>query len=197
MADNENSIQNSIDEPDILGLLTNSAFEFLEKAVDEFESSTKFSTIHFAISVELFLKARLVHEHWALILNEPEKTSRNDFHNGDFRSITWGQTMERLNAILGGFISKQHQEDFKKIFVHRNKMVHFVHSQLETEEQDKIALEQVKGWQALRILISNLMESGEESFGKLWEITVKMESHDAYRAYLDASASQDGTSILQ
>ncbi len=49
------------------GLVEN-AFSFINKALDEFPSEPKFSLIHFATGVELFLKARLMAEHWSLIV---------------------------------------------------------------------------------------------------------------------------------
>ena len=179
MVDNENNSLGSSEGPDILGLLTDSAFEFLEKAVDEFESSTKFSTIHFAISVELFLKARLVHENWVLILTDPGNTNEDDFRNGNFKSITGWQSMEKLKAISGVSISEQQQQEFEKIFNHRNKMIHFVHHQIETEEKGQIAVEQLEGWRILRSLISS-WEEFDNYYGKLWEITNKMEKQRAY-----------------
>ena len=180
MVDNENSSLDSLEKSDILGLLTDSAFEFLEKAVDEFESSTKFSAVHFAISVELFLKARLVHENWELILTVPGNTSEDDFRNGNFRSITGRQSIEKLNTIQGVSISEQQQQEFERIFNHRNKVIHFVHHQIETEESNQIAAEQIEGWRALLFLISR-WEEFDSYYGRLWGITSKMADQPAYR----------------
>lgn len=55
--------------------IAESAMDFLKRAVDEIEKHPKYSVIHFATAVELILKARLMHEHWALVV---EKTSDAD-----------------------------------------------------------------------------------------------------------------------
>jgi HEPN domain-containing protein len=39
------------------------AFDFLETAIEEFNEKPKYSILHFSTAVELFLKARLIHEH--------------------------------------------------------------------------------------------------------------------------------------
>lgn len=54
------------------GKLVENAFDFLDKAGREFENEPKYSVIHFYAALELFLKARLLHEHWTLILTKPE-----------------------------------------------------------------------------------------------------------------------------
>ena len=45
------------------------AFDFLERAVRELEKSPKYSVLHFFNSIELLLKARLLKEHWALVVS--------------------------------------------------------------------------------------------------------------------------------
>uniref|UniRef100_E6QVY9 HEPN domain-containing protein n=1 Tax=mine drainage metagenome TaxID=410659 RepID=E6QVY9_9ZZZZ len=44
------------------GKLVDNAFDFLDKAGREFKSEPKYSVIHFYAALELFLKARLLHE---------------------------------------------------------------------------------------------------------------------------------------
>jgi len=68
-----------LSEDELFRSLTGSAFEFLEKAIAEFEQSAKFSTVHFTIAIELFLKARLVREHWSLLLDKPDQGDKADF----------------------------------------------------------------------------------------------------------------------
>lgn len=45
------------------GKLVKNAFNFLDKARREFESELRYAVIHFYAALELFLKARLLHEH--------------------------------------------------------------------------------------------------------------------------------------
>ena len=46
--------------------LTENSIDFLTEAIDGFQVQPKYSIIHFYTAVELFLKARLLHEHWSL-----------------------------------------------------------------------------------------------------------------------------------
>ncbi|MBN1293095.1 MAG: hypothetical protein JXB48_14745, partial [Candidatus Latescibacteria bacterium] len=51
-----------------LNKLIENAFDFFERSLDEFEDNPKYSVIHFYAAVELFLKARLMAEHWSLVV---------------------------------------------------------------------------------------------------------------------------------
>ena len=73
-----------------------SAFEFLLKAIDEIRESPKFSTIHFASSIELFLKARLMVEHWSLVVDRLDNTKKSDFYLGKSKTVTPDTAFKRL-----------------------------------------------------------------------------------------------------
>jgi len=68
--------------------LTESAFDFLEKSVDELEKHPKYSVIHFATAVELLLKARLMREHWTLVVERASDAVLKDFLDGKLRTIS-------------------------------------------------------------------------------------------------------------
>ena len=88
-----------LSEDELFGALTESAFEFLNRSIDEFSESEKFSTVHFAIAIELFLKARLMREHWSLLLDKPDQADKTAFFRGDAKTVSPDQTIERLRRI--------------------------------------------------------------------------------------------------
>ena len=67
---------NKVKEADeLFDSLVENAIDFLQMSVQELEKRPKYSVIHFAMSVELFLKARLLREHWSLVVSKIEKAS--------------------------------------------------------------------------------------------------------------------------
>ncbi|HIP71183.1 MAG TPA: hypothetical protein EYH05_07285, partial [Anaerolineae bacterium] len=55
---------------DLLERLVENAMDFLSQSIEEFDGSPKYSVIHFHAAVELFLKARLMAEHWSLVVSK-------------------------------------------------------------------------------------------------------------------------------
>ncbi len=145
---------NSTQTPDLLNNIIENAFDFLVAAIEEFDTKPKFSIMHFSIAIELVLKARLVHEHWSLIVDDkPEKAG---FMTGDFRSITLKESIERIRKVLGEDLHKDYQDAFLQIAKHRNKLVHFFHHQVGKDTlslEESIAREQCIGWLYLSRLI--------------------------------------------
>ncbi len=174
-----------LSEDELFRSLTTSAFEFLEKAIAEFPQSAKFSTVYFAIAIELFLKARLMREHWSLLLDKPDQADKAAFFRGEAKTVTPEQTIERLRKIADVAIPQHSRDVFIKIAQHRNKMVHFVHSDDRVETPHaaaQIVAEQCAGWLSLRILLEGWQEF--EDFGKeILNVGQKMERH---RAFLEA-----------
>ncbi len=68
--------------------ITDTAFEFLEKALDEFEASPKFSIINFASAIELFMNARLMREHWSLLVEKVHSAKIDEFFAGKLKTVT-------------------------------------------------------------------------------------------------------------
>lgn len=170
-------------EQELFDALTKSAFEFLSRAIEQFSASAKFSTIHFAIAIELFLKARLMREHWSLLLDKPDQADKAAFFRGDAKTVTPEQALERLRRIAMVVIPPTSREIFAKIAQHRNKMVHFVHAgEANIEGPDgmqTIAEEQCAGWLALRTLLGEWPEFSAYN-QEIRTISFKMEGHRAY-----------------
>jgi hypothetical protein len=170
-------------EAELFDALVKSAFEFLRRAIDEFSKSAKFSTIHFAIAIELFLKARLMREHWSLLLDKPDQADKAAFFRGDAKTVTPDQTVDRLRRIASVAVPQTSRDIFARIAKHRNKMVHFIHAgETDADGQDglqQVAEEQCAGWLALRTLLSEWPEFADYE-NDIWQISVKMEGHRAY-----------------
>jgi len=174
------------DDEEIFTSLVRSGFEFLHKALDEFEQSPKFSTIHFATAIEIFLKARLLKDHWTLVLENTDKANRQSFEKGEARTVNTDTATRRLQNICGVSIPEYATKSFKEIASHRNRMIHFYHSGAENNddiERQKIVQEQCRGWFALQQLLFAWKEFSEEDFWEIRQIADKMKQH---RAFLSA-----------
>ena len=68
-------------------LVVENAFDFFKKSLEEFDKEPKYSVIHFHAAVELIMKARLLWEHWTLIITRPETANLKSFRSGDFQSV--------------------------------------------------------------------------------------------------------------
>lgn len=177
----------TLSEDELFVSLVDSAFEFLNKAIEEFGESAKFSTIHFATAIELFLKARLMKEHWSLLVEKTEQADRTAFFKGKLKSVSSAQAVQRLRKIADVSIPEPSREIFEEIARHRNKMVHFIHEEVKGNETSipemtQIAAEQCAGWLALRLLLGQWGEWFEKWENEIHDVSHKMER---YRAYLE------------
>src|SRR3972149_11333392 len=141
--------------------VTENALDFLEIAARQLEKSPKQSLINFTAAVELFLKARLMIEHWSLIVDKPQSAKIKDFLNGNFRSVTPTEAIQRLENIASEVISSHEQNAFKKIVDHRNKLVHFFHADYAKAKKsavERVLLEQIQAWFYLHRLLIQCWE---------------------------------------
>lgn len=138
--------------------LTNNAIDFLQQSIEELKSNPKYSVINFYASIELFLKARLLLEHWALIFDDPKKANFTKFHSGDFKSVNFSQSIMRLENIAKVNIGSLAFNSFDSIREHRNRLIHFFHPEYTKEANDEIigaiVAEQCRGWLYLHRLLT-------------------------------------------
>lgn len=141
---------------DIFSRVVDNAFDFLEKALTEFEKEPKYSVINFHAAVELFLKARLMREHWSLVVSKPESADWKKFLAGDFHSVTIKDAKARLDSIAQDGLTPEQFDSFMKLAGHRNRMVHFFHHGQHDNEKElqKIVAEQCRAWYYLNRLLS-------------------------------------------
>ena len=113
--------------------LVRNAIDFMEKSNDQLDTAPKYAVINFCSAVELFLKARLLAEHWSLIITDIDKGSKNKkinferFKSGNFQSVNLKTSIERLRNIVGVKISSNEEDSFTKVQQYRNMLVHFFH----------------------------------------------------------------------
>jgi len=164
-----------------LAKLINNGFDFLEKAIDQFQKEPKFSVINFCIATELFLKARLMKEHWSLVVTgNPDIVS---FRKGDFKSINFKDIIPKIEAITGEKFEQDVKVCFNGLANHRNKMVHFYHdiSKGESDKQiEQIVIEQCNGWHFLRSLLEKWHEIFTPYQEKIFHVNNKMKRHNVY-----------------
>lgn len=134
--------------------------------------------IDFCTAIELFLKARLLQEHWVLIYEDPKRANFNKFLKGDFTSVGMNSAIGRLREVLGLRISRDVAEVFDGIRQHRNKLVHFFHpaytgSVIGTAVED-IAVELNKGWFHLYPLLRDWCREGFPRFFEFWNLHSRM-----------------------
>ena len=110
---------------DMFDKLVQNAFDFMRRALKLIEDDPKVSIIFFWTGLELFVKARLMKEHWSLILTNPKDADLNEFQAGDFQSVSFKDATKRLKKISGLTLSGSKKKCFTVLKDHRNKLVHF------------------------------------------------------------------------
>jgi hypothetical protein len=118
----------------------------------------KHSVIDFCTALELFLKARLLREHWALVVSKIEDADLQSFRNGDFQSVTMDKCVQRLHHITNEKLHPHEEQCFQAIRNHRNKVVHFFHRAYSPPINPSlladIVTEQYKAWFYLHRLLT-------------------------------------------
>jgi len=155
--------------------LVDNGIDFLERSVAELEERPKYAVINFCSAIELFLKARLMLEHWALLITKPEKADLDDFNGGNFQSIQIEEAMRRLRSISKQDFSKEEIACFNQIREHRNKLVHFFHPRYVSKPDDatitEVVVEQFRGWYYLhKLLTKKWRKEFDEFSGRISQI---------------------------
>ncbi len=165
--------------------LVENALDFLARSIEELESSPKYSVIHFHAAVELFLKARLMADHWSLVVTKRQEPDWVKFVAGDFQSVSLDEAAQKLQKIVRSGLSNYELRAFREVTKHRNKMVHFFH-EAHSEAQSKqllqgIAKQQLNAWYLLNNLISVRWGSEFSSWtDQILEIDEKLREHHEF-----------------
>lgn len=135
------------------------AFDFLGRSIDELEAHPKYSVIHFYSAIELFVKARLLKEHWTLIVARPEQADRAKFQRGDFQSVGLKEANGRLEKVVADGLLDEELKCFEGLCQVRNQMVHFAHAAQgdgdeARKEMERIVADHAKGWFYLHRLLT-------------------------------------------
>lgn len=149
------SLDNAKREP--IGPLIESAFDFLMRAAAEISTHPKYSIINFATAIELMLKARLMREHWSLVVERSSEAVKQDFLEGKARTISAREAIRRLKNVCDETIPPSARQAFEGIADHRNKVIHFVHEATTgtptAQVLETITREQCVGWYHLERLL--------------------------------------------
>jgi hypothetical protein len=151
-------IRVSIKTATLFKSLVENGIDFLKKSVADIKKSPKYSVINFCSAVEIFLKARLIREHWSLILSKPELADVIKFKAGDFVSVSMDEAIRRLNNICNEKLSHEAEDAFRAARNHRNKLVHFFHpgyAKASESSLQAIVAEVCRGWFYLHELLTN------------------------------------------
>lgn len=109
--------------------LTDSALDFLQRAVTEVttgSSEYKYAALDLAVAVETLIKARLVREHWTLVVKPiDKKTTKAAFLAGTGRTIGPEEGIERLEKVVGLAIPLRQAAQVAALTGLRNQVVHF------------------------------------------------------------------------
>ena len=172
--------------------LVENAFDFVERSMDDLEAGKpKYSVINFYSGVELFLKARLLKEHWALCASNVSTMAKSDFASGGFESIGLNDAKARLSNIVGCSIPKAESNVYEKLRKRRNQAVHFYHPD-DLKSEKKVAVEQLSGWHFLRKRLGVTWKDCFESFAERIDILHRrmIEREDYYPAIFEEVRSE-------
>ncbi len=149
---------------DVFNALTQNGIDFICRSARELESEPKFSAAHFAIGLELLLKARLFAEHWTLISTTPHRCSWSAIESGDIHTIQASGLCAAVTTTTGTSLAHQ-KSVFEKVFAHRNRVLHWIPS----EDITDIAAEQCRAWYELHRLLTNTWAEQFSEFGNSLE----------------------------
>lgn len=145
---------------EVAKLITQNAIDFLERSVNEFDNDPKFSVIHFATSIELFLKARLALEDWTLVA-EKNNDPNFDYQTliaGDAKTVSAGNARKRTEKLFhtktasDNTLKAKALGSFEEVAKYRNKIIHFA---MPPNAQTEIAKLQCKSWYCLSTILKD------------------------------------------
>lgn len=168
--------------------LVRNAIDFLEHSIHDLEEKPKYSVINFCTAVELFLKARLMREHWNLIYEDPKLANFTKFLQGDFKSVGIQGAILRLKKVVGLEITEDEINCFNEIREHRNQLIHFFNKayiyRSDKKVLESVVAEECKGWFYLNQLLTK--KWGSEFLDYLPEIEKLNRLMLGQRKYLQA-----------
>lgn len=167
---------------EIFERVVENAFDFFDKSLKEFEGKHyKYSIIHFCAAVELFLKARLLCEHWTLVMSRQKEPDLDEFLSGDARSATIEEIKLRLRLVAKDGLSAQTSVIFGSLAKHRNRIIHLCHPDLLKEDIPRIVGEQCQAWHCLQALLTVQWRKYFKKYkGQIECIDRRMKKHREY-----------------
>ncbi len=111
----------------------------------------KYSTVELYEGIELLMKARLMQEHWSLVLRDVDHYKREAFEKGDFLSVNYETARERLANLCDVEIERQADQAFDALRRLRNRYVHFSCD----ESRPSVLGVQLRAWHHILRLLEN------------------------------------------
>ena len=162
--------------------LVRNAIDFMKTSLLELKDRPKYSVINFCSAVEIFFKARLLLEHWSLVVAKPENAMLQSFQQGKFTSVTLDQAVARLKNVAGERFSAESQKAFKALREHQNNLIHFYHpayiGSSSCSTLDQIVSEQCLAWRYMhKLLAAQWVEYYAEFADEIEELDNLMHKH--------------------
>jgi len=154
--------------------LVANAFDFLSKSITELEQYPKYSTIHFYTAVELLIKARLMAEHWSLVVSKRQEPDWTSFISGDFLSVSLDEAAIKLEKTVRDGLSDLELQAFRCVRANRNKAVHFFHEAPTVEENEELLREIVKQQLIAWYLLHRRLTTSWKGVFSRWSRKIKM-----------------------
>ena len=142
---------------EMFNAVVRNAIDFVNSSLDGLDKRPKNGIVDFYTAIELFLKARLMEEHWTLIIGKPAEANLQSFGIGDFNSVSLEEAAKRLKDVLGDPLPEKALKNFKALGEHRNQIVHFAHTDYPDVAGAKagVVAEQWASWHYLHDLLTN------------------------------------------
>jgi len=144
---------------DYFELVINNAFYFLDKSIRDIYESPKGSIVDLCVSVELFLKAKLIKSSGIQEILIGSKSAQSDVKgdgkfDGESKTISFTKCIKKINSMphSGTLV------DFEELASLRNKIIHFAH---EDYHSDKVEVGLVY-WKVIWKLTSLFGEWGDD-----------------------------------
>ncbi len=169
---------------DMFDNLVRNAIDFFLEAVNQLEQKPKYSVINFYSAIEIFLKSRLMWEHWSLIVSDINEANFQKYKEGNFRSVNLDEIEKRFENIVNKPINKDAIEVFKRIKEHRNRLIHFFDNKAVGDEDLTFVLsEQCQGWYYLQRLLMYQWKDLYSSYSdELNDLDIKMKGNRHFLA---------------
>ena len=85
----------------------------------------KYAVLHLSAGIELILKERLKREHWSLVFDKPELAIKQAYDTGDFSSVSFKASLDRLINISGIKFEEKQKMRLMRFRDMRNRFEHF------------------------------------------------------------------------
>ena len=180
--------------------LIDNAFLFLKESTKRIKKPiigiTQLST-----AVELLLKARLIREHWTLLIEVNPSDNMPAFEtalSGEKKSIRASKIVDRIEKVTSYKFSKSANDELSDLFKERNNIVHWYRSTEDNrDEKERLVKHQCCVWHHLEgFLRKEFMEKHEDLDVRIQDIDQRMKKSKRYFETKCKHLKDEGVLIL-